>query len=60
MWKPPPKHEDQPDYCVLCGRKTEYCKETPILDRVGFIQGAGQFCADCHKSLYLKGRDSDG
>lgn len=59
MRRPPPKHEEQSDYCVLCGKKTEYFTETPIANRLGFIAGADQLCSDCHKALYLKGGNRD-
>lgn len=42
------------DLCVLCGKMSEYTKETPIDQRVGYIEGAGQLCLECYQFVYLK------
>lgn len=46
--------------CVHCGRETDYSRQTPIQDRIGYIEGAGQLCRDCHNEVYSKERGSDG
>jgi len=43
---------DSVDCCTLCGRKTEYTRETPIDRRFGYIEGAGQLCRDCYMDTY--------
>ena len=57
-----PNHlrESLPDHCVLCGEKTEYSTLTPVSDRSGYIEGAGQLCPACFRALYRKGGDRDG
>ena len=46
--------------CVLCGRETEYTRQTLIQDRIGYIEGAGQLCSDCFKELYLGRKEHHG
>lgn len=40
------------DLCVYCRTKTEYRKDTPIKNRFGYIQGAGQLCRQCYMEIY--------
>ena len=56
MWKPGKKQMLEIEKCVVCGKKTKYAKDTPVQERIGYVEGAGQLCRDCHKELYLKGR----
>ena len=44
--------KEEYDACVRCGNLTEYLKETPIDLRKYYVEGAGQTCKDCHKSVY--------
>ena len=37
------------DTCVLCGAETPYDYETHIDLRIGYIEGAGQLCANCYR-----------
>lgn len=60
MWRFTQNREAHPDYCVLCGGKTEYSIYTPVAVRDGYIAGAGQLCATCYRVLYLKGKGCDG
>jgi hypothetical protein len=39
------------EICILCGKETTIDINTHIDYRTGYIEGAGQLCADC----YLKG-----
>ena len=48
------------DCCVLCGKKTEYKKIVPIDQRIGYIEGGGQFCRECYRDTYPKGKDCHG
>jgi len=32
------------DHCVICGKQSPYTRNTPIQDRLGYIEGAGQSC----------------
>lgn len=32
------------DHCVICGKQAPYTRSTPIDERVGYIEGAGQSC----------------
>lgn len=45
----------QTEYCVLCGTETGYYLWTPIEQRYGYVEGAGQLCKECYKELYPKG-----
>ena len=35
------------EYCVLCGKKTEILRDTPIDKRECYVEGGGQLCRDC-------------
>ena len=59
MWRLAQKQQTCLDSCVLCGTATDYSSDTPITERNGYIEGAGQLCPDCYESLYLKGRRKD-
>ena len=52
------KHENQPDSeverCVICGKPTEYRKDTSINKRECYVEGAGQLCRKCHFEIYIK------
>ena len=45
------------EYCVVCGKKTQYFFKDPIGRRKYYIEGSGQLCEDCYFDLYLKGRN---
>ena len=32
------------DHCVICGKQSPYTRNTPIEDRVNYVEGAGQSC----------------
>jgi hypothetical protein len=40
------------DSCVVCGKETEYTKDTHIDLREYYIEGAGQLCEECYVSIY--------
>jgi len=42
--------------CILCGKETLYDIETHIDFRVGYIEGAGQLCTECHNKGDIKNR----
>ncbi len=48
------KSEKEPERCLLCGKMTEYKKDTSITERIGYIEGCGQLCKDCYYELYIK------
>ncbi len=35
------------DVCVSCGKQTSYKKTDNIINRFGYIEGAGQLCFEC-------------
>ena len=35
------------DCCVLCGKETQYDKETPVNLRKHYVEGVGQLCDHC-------------
>lgn len=37
--------------CVLCGMNTGVPFSTPIEQRTNYIEGCGQLCARCHRSI---------
>ena len=43
--------EDGYDLCVSCSTKTVYKTETHIDARRNYIEGAGQLCDNCYKTL---------
>ncbi|MBI2045275.1 hypothetical protein HYT23_04415 [Candidatus Pacearchaeota archaeon] len=40
--------------CVMpgCGAETGYLITTPIQQRMGYVEGAGQLCAPCYESTF--------
>ena len=48
------------EICVCCGAETEYGKETPIAERFGYIEGAGQLCRGCFREVYGKSQSLGG
>ena len=44
------------DHCILCGVETAYDETVHVDMRHGYIEGAGQLCANC----YSKGTDHGG
>ena len=51
------KHKKQADSkierCVICGKPTEYRRDTPISKRECYVDGAGQLCRECFRKFYL-------
>lgn len=43
------------EICILCGKETTVDINTHVDYRTGYIEGAGQLCAEC----YLKGTDRE-
>jgi len=37
--------------CVLCGKQTYIPVNMPITARQGYIEGAGQLCAECNHKI---------
>ncbi len=40
------------ELCVLCGRETEYLCTKPVSERFFYVEGAGQLCPDCYRSVF--------
>jgi len=40
------------DVCVSCDTVTPYSKETNIVERNYYIEGAGQLCKKCYNKIY--------
>lgn len=51
------KTEKKRELCAVCGKITEYTKDTPISERLSYIEGGGQLCKDCYYELYVKKSD---
>ena len=41
------------DFCISCGRETEYEKSTPVSQRKFYVGGEGQLCEPCYRIEYL-------
>ena len=52
MKKKETKNNREP--CVVCGKDTGYVKETPISQRMNYVEGAGQLCQKCYTEIYVK------
>lgn len=50
--------EDPIEKCVICGKETNYRRNTPISKREGYIECAGQLCLACYRRLYMNSSDS--
>lgn len=48
------KTDEKRERCAVCGKMTEYTKDTPISERLGYIEGGGQLCKDCYYEMYVK------
>ena len=42
------------DNCVTCDVETLYDTNDHIKDRIGYVEGAGQFCSICFDEIYVK------
>lgn len=38
------EREVEYDHCVICGRQSPYTRNTPIDERIGYVEGGGQTC----------------
>lgn len=43
-------HRTRYETCVICGLPTPYHPSTPVGDRYGYVEGAGQLCSVCFDS----------
>lgn len=43
--------KEETERCILCGRDTGVLRSTPIDKRAYYIEGCGQLCGACHRSL---------
>ena len=41
----------QYETCVLCGKNTGILRNAPLCNRVGYVEGCGQLCAECAKKI---------
>lgn len=37
--------------CVLCGKNTGILRNAPLWNRVDYVEGCGQLCAECAKKI---------
>jgi len=42
------------DWCIVCGKETEYTKDTPKNQRFYYVEGVGQLCSSCYENIYGK------
>lgn len=53
--KPDQRLEDEAfESCVLCHRRTDVPRGTPVGKRRHYIEGAGQLCGACWRETYGK------
>ena len=45
------ERKEKIDICVLCGRPTEYSRNTPVSNREGYVEGCGQTCKACRNTF---------
>lgn len=45
------ERKEKIDICVLCGRPTEYSRNTPVSNREGYVGGCGQTCKACRNTF---------
>ena len=46
------KNNKEKEVCIVCGKLTEYYTDTPVSERIGYIEGGGQLCSACFAELY--------
>ena len=51
---PKPTEPKKRAKCLLCGKETDYTEDTPVGDRMHYVEGAGQLCPQCHYETYVK------
>ena len=39
------------EHCIMCHKKLDILKSTPIDQRLYYIEGAGQLCKDCWEGI---------
>lgn len=42
------------EHCTKCNSITEVEKDTPIEERVMYVEGSGQLCKICYYEIYVK------
>ena len=45
------KSQNEFEFCVLCGEKTQFLRSTSVDLRTDYIEGAGQLCRRCAAKL---------
>lgn len=45
------KQEEVYEVCQCCKCLTTIRRDTPIQERIGYIEGAGQVCLECYKEI---------
>ena len=45
------ENEYEYEICIVCHKELDIKKDTPILEREFYIEGAGQVCIDCYIEL---------
>lgn len=51
------KDGEQFDNCVVCGKTTMYRTQQHIDTRIGYVEGVGQLCGNCHTGGSPSGRE---
>lgn len=51
--------DNENEYCVLCGVKTQYKKSEPIQNRTGYEVGVGQRCEHCDRRMKMEDLAAD-
>ncbi len=46
--------KEEIEKCVICHKKTEYLKSTPIDQRKHYVEGCGQVCENCANEMGIE------
>ena len=41
------EEKEEKEKCVVCGKETQYFRNTPIDKREHYVEGVGQVCEEC-------------
>lgn len=51
------KKKTKREKCIICGRLTKYDYDTPIDERLYYIEGVGQLCDKCYFDILIEKKE---
>lgn len=48
------KIEKTEEECITCGNSTGVREDTHVDERLYYVEGAGQLCPNCYKTIYTE------